>query len=148
MAVADYYDAVWVYGDPKIYDPAREYALSPGVVQKIAYTGYLDPTAVEVERIQEYRTPPGPYVLCTVGGGEDGAALAGVFAATRRPDGMAGVVLTGPYFPDSARRALDRASADDPGLHVMGFLSDPMELVRRASRVISMGGYNTIVEVL
>src|SRR5207249_2335704 len=41
-AIHDYYDAVWVYGDPAVYDPVREYDLSPDVAARVRYTGYLD----------------------------------------------------------------------------------------------------------
>src|SRR6266849_4865491 len=41
-AIRDYYDAVWVYGDPAIYDPVREYRFSREVAAKVRYTGYLD----------------------------------------------------------------------------------------------------------
>ena len=41
-AVRRYYDAVWVYGDPTVYDPVREYAFAPDVAAKVRYTGYLD----------------------------------------------------------------------------------------------------------
>ncbi len=41
-AIRDYYDAVWVYGDPAVYDPVREYRFPPDVAAKVRYTGYLD----------------------------------------------------------------------------------------------------------
>jgi len=41
-ALRDYYDAVWVYGDPAVYDPVREYHFPPDVAAKVRYTGYLD----------------------------------------------------------------------------------------------------------
>src|SRR6266568_4934292 len=44
-AVRRYYDAVWVYGDPAVYDPVREYAFTPDVASKVRYTGYLDQRA-------------------------------------------------------------------------------------------------------
>ena len=44
-AVRTYYDAVWVYGDPAVYDPVREYAFAPDVATKVRYTGYLDQRA-------------------------------------------------------------------------------------------------------
>jgi len=44
-AVRRYYDAVWVYGDPAVYDPVREYAFAPDVAAKVRYTGYLDQRA-------------------------------------------------------------------------------------------------------
>src|SRR5207253_1178438 len=42
QAIRDYYDAVWVYGDPAVYDPVREYRFSREVAEKVRYTGYLD----------------------------------------------------------------------------------------------------------
>src|SRR5207247_7846737 len=44
-AVRTYYDAVWVYGDPAVYDPVREYGFAPDVAAKVRYTGYLDQRA-------------------------------------------------------------------------------------------------------
>src|SRR2546422_548261 len=44
-AVRTYYDAIWVYGDPAVYDPVREYAFAPDVAAKVRYTGYLDQRA-------------------------------------------------------------------------------------------------------
>src|SRR6266550_2705831 len=44
-AVRTYYDALWVYGDPAVYDPVREYAFAPDVAAKVRYTGYLDQRA-------------------------------------------------------------------------------------------------------
>src|SRR5205809_4234024 len=37
-----YYDEVWVYGDPAIYDVARECAFPASTTSKIEYVGYLD----------------------------------------------------------------------------------------------------------
>src|SRR5438034_1032521 len=44
-AVRLYYDAIWVYGDPVVYDTVREYAFAPDVAAKVRYTGYLDQRA-------------------------------------------------------------------------------------------------------
>src|SRR5204863_9935494 len=44
-AVRRYYDAVWVYGDPAVYDAVREYAFTPDVANKVRYTGYPDQRA-------------------------------------------------------------------------------------------------------
>src|ERR1041385_6332419 len=41
-AIREYYDAVWIYGDPAVYDPVREYELPEHVVERARYTGYLD----------------------------------------------------------------------------------------------------------
>jgi predicted glycosyltransferase len=54
-AIREHYQAVWVYGDPTVYDPVREYRFRPEVTAKVAYTGYLDPAA---------RTRAGPPATC------------------------------------------------------------------------------------
>src|SRR5439155_26294059 len=41
-AIRDYYQAVWIYGDPAVYDTVREYQLPAHVVERARYTGYLD----------------------------------------------------------------------------------------------------------
>lgn len=44
-AIAAYYDAVWVYGDPTVYDLLCEYQMSNETAEKVRFTGYLDPTS-------------------------------------------------------------------------------------------------------
>jgi predicted glycosyltransferase len=41
-----------------------------------------------------------------------------------------------------------RAKADAAGVVLKSFESNPMELYRRAERVVTMGGYNTLSELL
>ena len=154
-AVRRYYDAVWVYGDPAVYDPIREYAFAPDVATKVRYTGYLDQSARTRYAGRERGDPrtllglaPGPLVLCLVGSGQDGAALAEAFAEAELPDATNGVLVTGPSMPLDVRRRVARATAGRPGRRIVRFLSEPTRLVRRADHVVAMGGYNTICEVL
>src|SRR5437773_6076985 len=81
-AVRRYYDAVWVYGDPTVYDPVREYAFAPEVAAKVRYTGYLDQRLRLTfggeedggpDTIAALRLSPGRRALALVGGGQDGA---------------------------------------------------------------------------
>lgn len=148
--IREYYSAVWVYGDPTVYDLAAEYALSAEVRAKIIYTGYLD----ACERLRpclkgEDDKPEMPFTLCTVGGGQDGARLAEAFAASELPEGRRGVIVTGPYMPPDARgRLAARAEASAGRLQVHEFVREPCRLMRQAERVVAMGGYNTVTEVL
>jgi predicted glycosyltransferase len=154
-AIADYYDAVWVYGDPAVYDPVREYQLSREVEAKVRYTGFLDfsrrpkfDTVEKGELLSPLPEPPGRLMLCTVGGGQDGANLALAFAHADFPSEATGVILTGPFMPAEGRQLLHRRAAENPRLRVLEFVADPDWLLGRADRVIAMGGYNTIYEVL
>jgi predicted glycosyltransferase len=153
--VDDYYDAVWVYGDPAVYDVVGEYGLPSGVADKVHYTGYLNrrptlaPTACRVaDALAPLRLPAGRLALCMVGGGQDGEAVANAFAGATLPAGTNGLILTGPFMPAHVRRTLLRASADSERLRVLEFASDTAPLLMAADRVVTMGGYNTVCEVL
>jgi predicted glycosyltransferase len=154
-AIRDYYDAVWVYSDPKVCDHAREYHFSPEVAQKLRYTGYLDQrkradsaNSQGDELIAPLGLPRGRLALCLVGGGQDGARLAEAFAEADLPPGVAGVIATGPFMPPEVLRRLRYAAARNPQLRVLDFVAEPTLLLSRAERVIAMGGYNTVCEVL
>src|SRR5258708_10829763 len=41
-AIRDYYDAIWVYGDPAVYNMIDEYRFPPSIASKIRFVGYLD----------------------------------------------------------------------------------------------------------
>ena len=145
-AVAEFYDAVWVYGDPTVYDPVLEYDLPGSVAAKVRYTGYLAPTATGGGRAAGI--PAGPYDLCLVGGGQDGWRLADMFLAADRPSGVAAVAVAGPYMAPEARATLDTLAAERADRRVLGFVEDCRALIRHARTVVAMGGYNTSVELL
>jgi predicted glycosyltransferase len=152
-AISSYYDAVWVYGDPALYDPVREYGFSPEVASKIRYTGYLDQTLrlddpEPRDAAAEPGLPDGRFVLCEVGGGQDGACLAEAFVQCQLPQDHYGVLLTGPYLPRDVRARLRAVAADKARFRVLEFVLEPSRLLRRADRVIAMGGYNTVCEIL
>jgi predicted glycosyltransferase len=154
-AIRRYYDSVWVYGDPALYDPVLEYGFSAGVAEKVRYTGYLDQRMRLGERgpdgddpLARLELPDGRLVLCQLGGGQDGAGLAEAFVRAELPEGSYGVLLTGPYLPADVRARIRREAAARPRLLILETLAEPGWLLRRADRVIAMGGYNTVCEVL
>jgi predicted glycosyltransferase len=153
--IRDYYDAVWVYADPAVHDLIRVQDFSPDLSAKTHYTGYLDQRArlecVEEEQshvFEKLEFPVGRLVLCLVGGGWDGAPLAEAFVQTDLPPETNGVLLTGPYMPPEVRQRLRQYTAGHPRLRVLEFIPEPAPLLQRADRVIAMGGYNTVAEVL
>jgi predicted glycosyltransferase len=64
------------------------------------------------------------------------------------PDGMNGVIVAGPFMPPGALSELSKLTADSPRLRLLGFIDDPSPLIGVADRVVSMGGYNTICDLL
>ena len=152
-AVRDFYDAVWIYGDPRIYDAVQEYHINGDVVDKVRYTGYLDARQRLAYAGRQASTllasiPSGRLVLCLVGGGHDGHALAEAFLRTGLPCDTTGVLVTGPYMPRAQMERLREAGRAQPRLRIVEFIDEPAPLIDRADRVIAMGGYNTMCEVL
>lgn len=154
-AIRDFYDAIWVYGDPSVYDMVSEYDFPQHVKAKIQFTGYLDPrlrtAPTQAEQAQLTETlalPPGKLVLGLVGGGQDGARLAEAFAQMELPKDTNAVLITGPFMPDDKRSFLRDRCSINTRLRVLDFLPEPTVLLGQADRVIAMGGYNTICEIL
>jgi predicted glycosyltransferase len=146
-AVRRHYDAIWVYGDGRLYDTAAEYGFDADIRAKLRYAGYLDQSARLLEGTP---APQGrdPYVLCAVGGGQDGARVTIDFAEAGPPDGHRAVIVAGSFMPADARARLAAIAARDPRLTVLDFVSDASSLLHGAARAVTMGGYNTVMEVL
>lgn len=143
------YDEVWIYGNRTFYDTSAEYSFSPQLTSRCRYLGYVDPNEYDGAAHsfgEENSVIEGDYALCMCGGGEDGGAVTRAFAQARMPAGMKGVILCGPFMPRPDFESLQRLSS--PRLHVMKFSGEPMSLIRNAKRIVCMGGYNTLCEVL
>lgn len=152
--LAAYYDAIWVYGDPAIYDMVEQYRFPASIASKIRFLGYLDQrkrldfAASRHARCVLEGMPSGRMILCLLGGGQDGDRLAETFARAEFPPDAFGVLTTGPFMPEQVRARLAERAAANPRLRVLNFVSEPTCLVQQADRVVGMGGYNTVCEAL
>ena len=146
--IREYFDEVWVYGDPDVYDTVNEYSIPKDIQSKVSYTGYLNASSRlsnTKQRPAELRTP---YHLCTVGGGQDGFELAHAFAKAISLTGTNAVLLAGPYMPLDSFRQLVSLAKKIPSLKVVRFHDEGDLLVKFADRVVAMGGYNTVSAIL
>ncbi|MCA9170732.1 MAG: hypothetical protein KDB23_23800 [Planctomycetales bacterium] len=150
--IRDYFDAVWVYGDRHVFDLIAEYDMPPDVAAKVHFVGYLDqrrradfngPAPAWMSAV-----PAEPYVLCAVGGGQDGVSLARAFVEAISVTNRPAVLLTGPHMPAEVRDELHERAARMPHLCVLEFVPEGDWLISRAERVICMGGYNTMCSVM
>jgi predicted glycosyltransferase len=154
QAMRDHVDAIWVYGDPTVYDAVREYRLPADLAARARYVGYLDQRRrlefadAARDPFSALQLPPGRLALCLLGGGQDGALLAEAFAAAPFPADTNGVIVTGPFMEEEVKRRLRRAAARTPRLRVLELVHEPAVLVERADRIVAMSGYNTTCEIL
>ena len=137
------FDAIWVYGDPAVHDPVSAGEIPPSVQKLVRYTGYL---AAGRPAGPGEPTMPGPYVLTTLGGGADGHALAALASAAELPPGIGHLVVAGPQMPADQLADLRRRAM--PGVRIVERLDDMVLHLRGARAIVSMGGYNTVCEIM
>ncbi len=145
-AIRKYYDAVWVYGDPTLYNTVREYGFPADVRAKTAFLGLLDPCPPD--ECAPFTSCAERLILCSAGGGQDGFALAQSFARAPLPSDAKGMIVTGPFMPKDKRGILHSLAEQRETIEIVEAIYDPIPLLCRADSVIGMAGYNTVNEML
>ncbi|HKJ65145.1 MAG TPA: glycosyltransferase [Desulfopila sp.] len=150
------YDEIWVYGDQDIYDPIKQYKLPENIQHKVVFTGYISRNQIDMETGRKIRKQfrifdDETFILVTTGGGGDGSEVLENYLDLhdKFPESLPfkSVVITGPFMPRKTREQL-RKRARRYGIKLLPFHPHLEELMKAADLVISMGGYNTVCEIL
>lgn len=143
LLIDEFYDAVLVYGPTGSPDALSCLRIRPSV--PVHHVGYVA-APLPLHGSDDL---PLEYLLVTLGGGVDGAALASAVlnALRRRPLWIPTVLVTGPLMAETDVARLTRAAA---GLDVVvrRFRDDLDAVIVGARAVVTMAGYNTVSEVL
>jgi predicted glycosyltransferase len=150
------YSEIWVYGIQDFYDPIKEYQISDNISRKMLFTGYIPrkvPSQTAIDNIRkENRIEPGDkLVVVTTGGGGDGYTVMHTYLAML--EGAAGalpfksVLITGPFMPKQERKMVFKR-AKRLGVRTYHFYRQMEKIFAAADVVVSMGGYNTLCEIL
>ncbi|MBE0010923.1 glycosyl transferase family 28 [Arthrobacter sp. AET 35A] len=138
-----YFDELWVYGDPDIHDPVASGEIPGKLASMVRYTGYL---ATGRQSRRRTGTTAKPYVLTMAGGGSDGRAMLLTAAQATVPHGYEHLIVTGPQMPKEDRVLIEKSAA--PGTRVTSMVRDGLAEMREASAIVSMGGYNSVCEIM
>ncbi|NOU23300.1 MAG: glycosyltransferase [Methyloglobulus sp.] len=154
-AIQSFYDQVLVVGSPEIFDLRKEYEFPSESHDKVRFCGYIAREAGRSSRLQlrqQYGFGNERLVLVTPGGGEDGYQLLKCYLQGLRLQKNIGdtktLVICGPEMIESQRQHVVALIDGCPNVIVRNFTDDMMACMDAADLVISMGGYNTVCELL
>lgn len=152
-----FYDEIWVYGLQDLYDPIAEYAIPEHIAAKTRFVGYiprLTPQCLNggnggagwngsgAERKRQ--------VLVTIGGGGDGYAVLDNWLTMLEQwpcPPFKTLMISGPFLTDAVRdRLAERAKG--LGVRFATFYKNLEKKMACSDLVVSMGGYNTVCEIL
>lgn len=148
------YDVILVYGCREVFDPIVEYALAPEVEAKMIFTGYFRRPEPRVPVHKVRRTLGAgdlPLAVVSAGSGADGAPLIEAFLEAMKrgllPDLVASVTL-GPHMPMADVARLSALARRLPAVTCVTFRQDLDSHVAAADVVLSMGGFNSVLEAV
>ena len=155
-ALESYYSDIWVYGIQDFYDPISEYGIPASVAEKMFFTGYIPrkiktPGDAQSERKRHKVSPADKLILVTTGGGGDGYAVMDAYLsmlALLGPNNpYKSILITGPFMPKAQRTDVLRR-ARNVNAQVFHFYRQMEKIIAASDLVISMGGYNTLCELM
>ncbi|MEB3355903.1 MAG: glycosyltransferase [Synechococcales bacterium] len=153
------YAQIWIVGSPDIFDAPQAYGFPEAIAQKVRFCGYIRRNPGErprpVMRQEMGLTPADRLVLVTPGGGADGDRLVITYLDLLASDhslaqdpALKSLIVCGYEMPLAQRQMVHRAAAANPQVEVLDFSDDLISLMDAADLVVSMGGYNTVCEIL
>ncbi|MFW5498493.1 MULTISPECIES: glycosyltransferase family protein [unclassified Maridesulfovibrio] len=143
------YSEIWVYGHQEYYDPIKEYAIPESISKKMVFTGYI-PRKIHNRSCPDKRKNGKKLVVITAGGGGDGYPMMDAYLKALEkynPQDFRTVMVTGPFMSKEQRLDLSKR-AKNLSVTFYHFYRRMEKLFSNADLVVSMGGYNTICEIL
>jgi len=145
----EYFDLVLVHSDPQFQRLEDSFSRIADLGCPVVYTGYVHRGANETVFEQS-----GPTIVCSIGAGkcETGhhlvEAVIGAAGLLRNELPHRFEIFTGPFMPDSDYARVAGKAAELANVTLSRFTSDLPGEMRRADLSVSMGGYNTVMDVL
>jgi predicted glycosyltransferase len=143
--IARVYDRIVVTADRRLVQVETEYGFVEAAAAKTMYVGFVDPHAVTADRhsVMNERSRP-PLVVCSCGGGLGGEEVfAACVAAAEQLRWVEFHIVLGPY--GTMRTPLVHCPSN---CHIHNICENLDLLHRRASLVITHGGYNSVTEAI
>jgi len=153
-ALKNVYDSILVFGIKQVYDIVDHYEIPEPAASKVIFCGYIDKSGITVAResIRNSLNVNGHrLILVTAGGGGDGDHLVENYLRmvdSGRKNGFISLVVLGPDFPIKKRKDILSLYQNHKSIFLTGFIPTLPEFMNAADLVVSMGGYNTMCEIM
>jgi predicted glycosyltransferase len=153
--IRDFYDRIFIYGTPSIFDPISSYEFPPEIKSKSQFCGYITDYDASNDSSEPRNRTAGDshkFVVVTVGGGDGwGEDLISDFLEIiqKRKSNIPfkSLILTGPFLKDDQWNRFKYAARDLP-VKILKFVRQTRPFLAQSDLVISTGGYNTITDIL
>jgi len=152
------YDQVIVYGSRELFDAVSEYGIPDTVAGRVQFSGYLakdrglERSINGRETWAQARRAGDRRILVMGGGGGDAAPM--LLAAIHAWDSLRyllhgeAVIVVGPLMAPADRTEVERLAGQVAGVQVIRSSTTMLSLVAAADLIVSMGGYNSVVEAV
>jgi predicted glycosyltransferase len=151
-ALVTYYHDIWIYGLKEMYQPLIALNLPEDVQRRMVYTGYLRRELPDEPHLARYpKLTRGPFALVTTGGGGDGEDLLDWTLSAYESDRsipLPALLVFGPFIARNTRRQFLERIAKLDNVDAIFFDSKLEHLMKKATAIVAMGGYNTFCEIL
>ncbi len=151
-----FYDQVWVVGMQEVFDIIKEYKFPAAISEKVKHCGYIRRTAERKNRYEIRKelnlNPDEQFVLVTPGGGADGYDLIENYilglAYLPKQHKIRSLIICGPEMPQEKQQELHRKAKQYSNVKIIEFTDESTSYINAADTIVSMGGYNTVCEIL
>jgi len=149
------YSEIWVYGNQEFYNPILEYGIPESVKPKMHFTGYIPRKIPGKDAVRNVKKEHGiaadeKLIVVTTGGGGDGFAVMDAYLSMLESSNQLpfkSILITGPFMPKQERKKVFKRSRR-LGVRTYHFYRQMEKVFAAADIVVSMGGYNTLCEIL
>jgi predicted glycosyltransferase len=141
-----FFDLLLVHSDPAFQSLHDSFSRLNDIQAELVYTGYVAP------QIRQESASPSKTIIASIGGGRFGHELAEAVVrsapllARRIPHNI--LLYTGPFCPEDIADQLHNLAEGHDNIRVEKFTPDLHQKIASAALSISMGGYNTTMNVL
>jgi len=157
QVIDKFYQLLLIVGSQEVFNFCEEYKLPATIADKAKFCGYIrrpqgckiSPSVSQELKLKSEEK----LIIVTPGGGQDGYELINTYLQGQEllnnsKYRIKSLVFCGPEMPKKQKQELYQTAAKFPQVQIREFTDDLISYLSAADVVVSMGGYNTICEIL